>query len=43
MIAVVVAILCVLIEDEVVSAVALLAGAFALIAKLGEASGGKPI
>ena len=43
MIAVFVAILCILIEDEVVSAVALLAGALTIIAKLGNASGGKAI
>lgn len=36
MTALVIAILCILIEDEVVTATALLAGVFAIIAKLGD-------
>lgn len=36
MIAVIIAILCILIEDEIVTATALLAGVFAIVAKLGD-------
>lgn len=36
MIAAIIAILCILIEDEIVTATALLAGVFAIIAKLGD-------
>lgn len=43
MIPLIILILCILIEDEVVSSVALLAGALTIIAKLGNASGGKAI
>ena len=36
MIAVIIAVLCILIEDEIVTATALLAGVFAIVAKLGD-------
>ena len=36
MIALIILILCILIEDEIVTATALLAGVFAIIAKLGD-------